>query len=260
MNLREKLEKKRFVITAEVCQPNTPDKEEVLRQANLLRDCDALNSFDCPMGKVFMSSLASSLIIKEHGFEPIMQMTCRDRNRVGIESDLIGARALGIENLLAIRGDHTSNPVYELDSIKLIRLASGLGFFVGGAVNPNVKTDKEVKRMEMKIKSGAGFFQTQVVFDLDAFKRFINLTRDLDANVLVSVLPLKDEKMAKDISKIPGIIIPEWIMKSLRIKTGTEICYEFISQVKDDVAGVHVLPYGNLKAAVEIIKKLRSNK
>jgi len=229
-----------FAITGEIGPPRGADKTIVLERTNLVSDyCDAINITDNVLGIPSMSSAACARLVIDAGAEPIMQMSTRDRNSISIESELYGAYALGIRNVLFITGDDAilgSHPkaktVYELDSIQALELASHLmggtnlaseplegtpEFFLGSTFNPNAEPfEIQVQRAKKKRDAGARFFQTQAIFETTRLEAFMDLAMDLELKVLAGVLPLKGPKRASFMNNnVPGINIPEELINRL---------------------------------------------
>ncbi len=246
-SLVEKLRSRRFVVTAEVDPPRGTDASALIEKVRHLADAvDAFNVTDCPLANVRMSSIAAAYLIQQAvGVETIFHLTCRDRNVIGIQADLLGAAALGVRNLLILtgdppeRGNHpTARGVYEVDTPELVRLVSGLNsgrtyaggaldsraaFAIAVAANPNAADlGRELDRLEEKVEAGASFVQTQPVFDAGAAMAFEErlCARGLDVPVLYGILPLKNKEFARRMAKIPGIVIPEHVLR--RVEEGEE--------------------------------------
>lgn len=234
------LDSKIFAVTGEIGPPRGADSGIVRERTKLISNyCDAINITDNVRGIPSMSSAVCAHFVLESGAEPIMQMSTRDRNRISIESELYGAYALGIRNLLFITGDHTllgSHPeakiVYDIDSIQALRLATHLmkgtdlagdqlegtpEFYLGSTFNPYADPlDMHVLRAEKKRDAGAKFFQTQAIFDTERLELFMDKARDLELRVLAGIIPLKGPKMARFMNKkVPGIKIPEEFISRL---------------------------------------------
>ena len=237
--LEQVLAEGRFAVTAEITPPRGSDPEYLRRKANVLRGyVDAVNLTDNPAARVAMSSLASALILKQTGVEPVLQVQTRDRNRLAIQGDLLGASALGINNLLCLGGDPihigsdpTAKAVHDLDASQLIALARQLrdegrdfggdevkprpDFLIAGTCNPfGGSVDIALNLLEAKLDAGADFFQTQAVFDVDRYASFLDAARERGllprAKILAGVIPVKSAKMAHHlVEKIPGIVFPE---------------------------------------------------
>ncbi|MFW9798992.1 MAG: methylenetetrahydrofolate reductase [Candidatus Thorarchaeota archaeon] len=240
-HLRGLLESGQFVVTAEIGAPHDSDVDILMQRANLVKDhCDAINVADNPRGLSRMSSMACAHIVYETGAEPVMHIATRNRNRVQFQSDLFGAFALGVRNILLMTGDIPAQGskserriTPEIDSIRALELASTLmegkdiegedlerapSFFLGSTFDPYaVPQDKHVKRVWEKRGAGAEFFQTQAIYDPDGFQDFMDQIESLDARVLAGIVPLQGSDMAEFMnSEIPGIRVPDDYIERLR--------------------------------------------
>ena len=279
-NLERVLEAGHFAVTAECGPPRGADPEVVLKKAELVKgNVDACNVTDNQTSVVRMSSVAGCMLVKQSGTEPLLQMVVRDRNRIALQSDLLGASALGIRNLLCLSGDHQkfgddpqAKNVFDIDSIQLIHLVKTMRdeglfpsgeklegapkFFIGCAVNPFADPfEIRVPRLRLKVDAGADFVQTQCIYNMDKFKRYMEETcrQGLHERVkiLAGVTPLKSAGMAKFMNRmVAGIEIPDEIIKRIadepkekQAAKGIEICIEQIQEVKEmeGIAGVHVM-------------------
>lgn len=283
MSLKKKINSGKTTLTGEIAPGKTPSPGKVLGAAGRLKDyVDAINVTDNQRACVKASSLGVSKILMENGMEPVFQMTCRDRNRIGLQSDLLGAHMMGIRNILALTGDHPSagdhpnaKPVYDIDSTQLIKtltlLNQGLDmqenevdgktdFFIGAAFNPGADdTQAELLRVEKKIDAGAQFFQTQLVYDPEGFRQFISRLKG-KASVLVGIAPLKSVGMAKFMDeKVPGVKVPENLISELAeskdpMQKGIEQAAEIIKQLKGCCAGYHIMSLGAEENVGKIIR------
>lgn len=276
MGLQEKLNSGRFAVTCEMAPPKGVDTQKFRECARAVKGrVDAVNVTDFQSAVVRVSSLGASVILIEEGLEPVMQITGRDRNRIAIQGELLSAGALGIKNILALTGDHpvfgdhkTTKPVFELDSVNILQIASTLmegkdfagnplnkapEFFLGASVTPLFDpVELQVIKMQKKIKAGAKFFQTQAVYDVEVLKRFKEKIEGLNAKILVGVIPLKSPGMANYMNKnVPGIYVPDEIIERLKgaenkVKEGLKIAAEFINQVREErlCDGVHIMAIG----------------
>ena len=277
MSLQPLFEEGKFVVTAEVGPLKGTDTGEIEEVAELLRErVDAANVTDQQSSVLRLGSLAVSHLLKEKGLDPIFQMTCRDRNRLALQSDLLSAYALGIENVLAITGDlpslgdhPQSKPVYDLDSVQLLwvikRLNEGYDmagnelngkpkFFPGAVVNPGADTEAafelQLIKMEKKIAVGARFFQTQAVYDVDTFAKFMKRVEGFRIPILVGVIPLKSAGMARFMNKnVAGVFVPDELINKMaeaedKTRTGIEIAADIIKELKDICQGVHIMAIG----------------
>ena len=277
-NLEKVLKTKGFAVTAEIGPPKGCDAEQIKAKANLLINCaDAFNITDNQTGVVRLSSLGGSVILLDMGLEPIMQMACRDRNRIALQSDVLGACAVGVRNILFITGDHQcfgnhpgARGVFDLDSIQLIKVVKDMrdhgvfqsgdeikfgrpNVFIGGAANPFADPlSFRVDRLEKKIFAGVDFIQTQSVFNLERFNCWMDevRSRGLDKKVfiLAGVTPLKSLKMCERMKfHVPGVDIPNVIYNRMKNtndpkKEGFDISLELIKEIKKikGVSGVHI--------------------
>jgi len=278
--LRDVLDGGGFAVTAECGPPRGADRSVVVAKGNLLKPfVHAVNVTDNQTAQVRMSSLAACLILQEEGIEPVMQMTCRDRNRIALQSDLIGAGALGIRNVLCLSGDHQSlgdhkgaKNVFDIDSVHLIRAARRMvddgvlmngkeltvrpQFFVGAVENPFSLSPKiRAYRLAKKIAAGARFIQTQSVFDIDIFLSWMEEVRNLGLHektyILAGITPLKSVRMAKYLSRsVPGMKVPDGLIGRLdRVPPeeagdeGVKIAVETIDRLRavPGVAGIHIM-------------------
>ena len=299
-NLERVLRAGHFAVTGELGPPQNADGEVIRKKAALLLGCvDAVNITDNQTAIVRMSSIGSAVIAMQEGLEPVVQMTCRDRNRLAIQSDLLGAYALGVRNLLCLTGDHqtfgnhpTAKNVFDIDSIQLVHMVTAMRdervfqsgeafkgleprFFVGAAESPFADpVEFRPYRLAKKIKAGASFIQTQLVYDLPAFEHFMEKVRELGLHrqvyILPGVGPLKSPGMARYMNEsVPGLRVPNeligrleaagapWAGKSKDELTkedkkarsaawqaeGIRICIELVQQLRrvEGVAGVHIM-------------------
>ena len=278
----EALKSKPFVVTAEMTPPKGVDISRNLKDLKALRGVDAVNVTDQNASVMRLGPLALSRVLKERGIEPICQFTCRDRNRIALQSDLLSAYVLGIENILCLTGDPTgtgdhpdAKPVFDLTVMELLHavklLESGKDmagndlngapiFCLGAAANPGAPIDKEVPRMEEKVRAGVCFFQTQAVYDPDSFEEFMNAARPLGVPVLAGIVVLKSGKMARYLnSNVPGITVPQRLIDEMdraesRVQKGIEIAARTIRAVRQMCQGVHIMPMGWEARVPEIMK------
>lgn len=274
MSLREAMASGRFVVTSEVGPPKGIDTSEMLESAELLRGkVDALNVTDNQAAVMRMCTLASCELLRQHGHDPVLQVTCRDRNRLAIQSDLLGAAALGITEVLALTGDHVvagdhpqAKPVFDIESVQLLDVVRTLNgghdmagnelhgtpdIFAGAVVTPEADPlAPQLAKFAKKVRAGARFFQTQAVYDSESFKRFMEHARRYDVKVLAGVLLLKSAGMARYLNRsIPGVTVPTHLIERLQasdkaLDTGIEIAGEFIREVRDHCDGVHIMAIG----------------
>lgn len=292
MKLTTLFDKGEFVITGEV----GPIKGAIHRDKSIEPTCaiealqltqhvHAVNVTDNQSAVMRLGSLAASVRLKGNGIEPVYQLTCRDRNRLALQSDLLTAYSLGIDNVLLLTGDHIqlgdhkeAKPVFDLDSVQLIEMAKGLkkGYDISGnrienfldmafgaVVNPNFEPlDLQLMKMRKKIDAGAEFFQTQAVYDLKIFEKFIQKAEKFNCPIQVGMVILKSPQMGEFMNKnVSGIHVPkEWIneigsaAKEDRKKKAAEMTGRFINQVKSMVQGVHIMPLGWTDIVPEILE------
>ncbi|MBM4465066.1 MAG: 5,10-methylenetetrahydrofolate reductase [Chloroflexi bacterium] len=274
MKLVELFQSGRFVVTSEVGPPKGVDVEAMLEEAELLRDkVDAINVTDQQSSVMRLGSLAVCHLLKKRHLEPVFQLTCRDRNRIALQSDLLNAHVLGIENVLCLTGDHVSlgdhpgaKPVFDLDSVTLLHAAVELqqgrdlagqklkgspSFCLGAVVTPGANPlEPQIMKMEKKVRAGAQFFQTQAVYDPKKFEEFMNQVKHLNVPVMVGIVFLKSAGMARFMNKnVAGVHVPESLIEEMdetenRVKTSIEISGRLIREMKDMCQGVHLMPLG----------------
>ena len=292
--LQQALSQGQFTITCEFTPPRGVEVGRISEMADRLKGkVDAVNVNDNPNSNVRMSSLVFSKLLLDSGLEPILEQSMRDRNRLALQSDLLGAAALGIQNVLCLTGDHPSkgdhpeaNKVFDLDSsqwietVKRIRdqgvLLSGKKitgqpkFFIGGVANPFMKNlDLHIIRFQNKVAAGADFIQTQPVFDTEAFQRWMTRVEEAglidQVPILAGVAALKSLKMAEYLrDRVSGINIPDNIMDRLKSmpedkqqSEGIRICVELMKSLRQikGVKGVHIMSIGNEEKIPEIIEQ-----
>lgn len=278
-NLQKILQAGVFAVTSELGPPKSGDAAAIHKKAGLLRAVsDAANITDNQTAVVRMSSIAAAVMAIQDGFEPVVQVTCRDRNRIAIQSDLLGAYALGVRNVLCLTGDHMrwgnhpqARKVYDLDSINLIQAVRGMDagkfqngeeikpapkFFVGGVENPFAPPyEFRPFRLKKKAEAGAQFIQTQMIFNVARFKEFMQKVVDLGVHeqlyILAGVGPLKSPGMTRYMrDSVAGMEVPDEYVKRME-KTpkekwkdeGINVCVEIIHQMREipGVAGVHIM-------------------
>lgn len=273
-NLQQVLEEGLFAVTAEIGPPKGSDPEKITKKAKILKGyADAFNITDNQTAVVRMSSMAGCCLLRKMGMEPIMQMTCRDRNRIALQSDVLGASAVGIKNMLFLTGDHQSfgnhpeaKGVFDIDSMQLIQmiknmrddgifqngdeiLARNPDVFIGAAANPFADpSELRVDRLHKKIRAGADFIQTQSVYNLNKFNMWMDEIRsnglDKKVHILAGVTPLKSLRMTERMKfHVPGVDIPDSIYNRMKNATdpkdeGYKISIELINEIKK-IKGVH---------------------
>ena len=277
-NLEKVLEGGYFAVTAEVGPPKGTSASVIRRKGELLKFyCDAMNVTDNQTAIVRMSSLSGSVILREMGIDPVMQMVVRDRNRIAIQSDILGAVALGIRNVLCLSGDHQkfgnhpdAKGVYDIDSIQLVQtlktmrdekkflcgegISGEVLLFIGAVENPFADPfEYRVVRLAKKIRAGADFIQTQAVYDVNKFSKWIEMIRDrgLDkqVHILAGIIPIKSVGMARYMrDNVSGVSVPDEIITRLEgakdvKEEGVKISLEIIDQLKgiDGIHGIHIM-------------------
>ena len=279
-NLEKILSSGGFAVTGELGPPKGADVSVIERKASLLKgNVDAINVTDNQTAIVRMSSIAVGAILQRMGLEATMQMVCRDRNRIAIQSDIFGAYALGIRNILCLSGDHqkfgnhpTAKNVFDLDSIQLIQTVKRMrdehkvlggdeiegvpAMFIGAAANPFADPfEYRVIRLAKKVSAGVDFIQTQCIYDMDKFERFMQMVRDRGlhqkVHILAGVTPLKSVGMARYLKeKVPGMEVPDEILARMKNagkekarEEGLNICVEQIQRLRkvEGVHGIHLM-------------------
>ncbi len=280
-NLEKVLESGAFAVTAEIGPPKGTAARVVQRKGETLKPyVDAVNVTNNQTAIVRMCSLASCVILKQLGLDPVMQIVCRDRNRIAIQSDILGAVALGIGNILCLSGDHQklgnqpdAKGVFDLDSIQLIQVVKKLRdekklicgeeisgeapLFIGAAENPYADPfEYRVVRLLKKVKAGADFIQTQAIYDVSKFAQWMELVRDkgLDqqVHILAGVIPTRSAGMARYMRDyVAGVYVPDELVTRMEVardakEEGVKICLEIIEQIKEipGVHGVHIMAVG----------------
>lgn len=287
--LREALNSGRFVVTAEIGPPKGTNIENMLHHIDLLKDkVDGLNVTDNQSSVMRYPSIATAIHIKERGGEPILQMTCRDRNRLALESDLLFADTKGVGNVLCLTGDSIrvgdhkeAKGVFDLDSVQLIKmirlmesgkdlggneLDGAVEFCVGAIVTPEANPiEPQLIKFEKKIQAGAEFFQTQAVYDLGKFKEFMEYARQFDVKILAGIVLLVSAGMARYMNaNVPGIFVPDELIKEMAgvpkgkgnaLKKGIEITGRMIRELKEEAVcdGVHIMAIGKEEVVPDIL-------
>jgi len=291
-NLEKVLASGKFAVTAEAGPPKGTSPEVIRKKGELLRNCtDAVNVTDNQTAIVRMSSWAGCLILKQMGLDPVMQMVVRDRNRLAIQADVLGAVALGIGNILCLSGDHqkfgnhpTAKGVFDIDSIQLVQtmkrmrdekkfingedIAGELPLFIGAAANPFADPlEYRASRLAKKVKAGADFIQTQAVFDIARFKKWMDMVNAMglsqQVHILAGLIPMKSVGMARYMkSSVPGVIVPDEVVKRMEQaksakEEGVKITLEIIQQVKEvpGVRGIHIMAVGWEDIVPEVVEK-----
>ncbi len=291
-NLEKVLDSGRFAVTAEAGPPKGTNAAVIQRKGELLRGyCDAINVTDNQTAIVRTSSLAGCVLLQQQGIDPVMQIVVRDRNRIAIQSDVLGALALGINNVLCLSGDHqtfgnhpTTRGVFDIDSMQLIQtlknmrdekkflngddISGEVPVYIGAAANPYADPfEFRVARLAKKIKAGADFIQTQAVFDVAKFARWMEMVceRGLDkqVHILAGVIPIKSVGMARYMRDyVSGVSIPDEIITRMEQATsakeeGLRLAIEIIERLKaiPGVRGIHIMAVGWEDIVPELVEK-----
>lgn len=282
--LREALESGGFVVTAEVGPPKGVNIASVLEDAELLwGQVDAINVTDQQSAVMRLGSLAFCHLLAERGMEPVFQLTCRDRNRIALQSDLLSAHVLGIENVLCLTGDYVTlgdhpqaKAVFDLDAVSLLEAARGLQegqdlagkelagtprFFLGATVSPGSNPlEPQLIKMERKIRAGAQFFQTQGVFEPDKFERFMQEAKGLGAPVLAGIILLKSAGMARFMNRnVAGVHVPEALIEEMdqagdKRQASAAIAARLIHELRPLCQGVHIMAIGWEKLIPKVLE------
>lgn len=291
-NLEKVLAGGHFAVTAEAGPPKGTNPDVVRKKGELLRNfTDAVNVTDNQTAIVRMSSWAGCLILKQMGIEPVMQMVVRDRNRLAIQADVLGAAAMGIGNILCLSGDHqrfgnhpTARGVFDIDSIQLIQtvkrmrdekkfingedISGEVPLYIGAAANPFADPfEYRAPRLAKKVKAGVDFIQTQAVFDIVRFKKWMDMVNEMgisqQAHILAGVIPMKSVGMARYMkTSVPGIIVPDETVKRMEQaksakEEGVKITLEIIQEIKaiPGIRGIHIMAVGWEDIVGEIVAK-----
>ncbi|MDQ7838632.1 MAG: methylenetetrahydrofolate reductase [Thermodesulfobacteriota bacterium] len=286
MSFRQALESNKFLVTAEIGPGKGTDTGVLLEDASILKDrVDAINVTDMQSSVMRLGSLAVCHLLTDMGIDPVLQVTCRDRNRLALQSDLLSAWVLGIRNVLALTGDHPTlgdhpqaKPVFDLDSVSLLEVIGKLNggadmvgnelkgatdFLPGAVVNPGADTeaalDLQIIKMEKKMEAGARFFQTQAIYDLDLFEKFMRRVEGYKTKILGGVILLKSAGMARFMNKnVAGVFVPEYLIKEMtetkdKVKTSIEIAARLVNGMKDLCHGVHIMAIGWEKRVPQVL-------
>ena len=288
MRISELFDNGQFVVTAEVGPPKGIHLEHLVEEATMyLKDLDAVNITDNQSSVMRTSTLATCVALKNAGLNPIYQATCRDRNRIALQSDLLGAAAMGIDNILCLTGDHTkmgdhpgAKPVFDLDSVSLLYTASQLEKGVDLAGNPLVgeppkfakgavvspisdSVDAQLAKMERKVMAGAEYFQTQAVFDSEKFIKFMEQAKQFGKPVQLGVIIPKSAGMAKFMNNnVAGVHVPQWMIDELAADkekakagiTGVELAAKVIKECRPYCQGLHIMALGWEAKVPELLK------
>lgn len=274
---KEALKSGQFVVTSEVGPPKGVNINKCLDEAESIKKrVTAFNVTDLQSAVMRFGSLATCRLLLERGMEPILQMTCRDRNRLALQSDLLSAYGLGIENVLCLTGDHQqlgdhqeSKGVFDLDSVQLLAAAKTLQqgkdlagheldgspeFFLGAVATPEFDPlELHIVKLQKKVEAGARFFQTQAVYDAEKFKQFAKQIRGLNVPIVAGLVILKSAGMARYMNEnVAGVNVPEQLIEELKKdkektksgQTGIEITVRIINEIKDHCNGIHLMALG----------------
>jgi len=285
--LRDAIQANTFVVSGEIGPPKGVDIDKCLEDAEMLRNqVIAYNVTDLQSAVMRIGSLAISAKLVERGLEPVYQLTCRDRNRLALQSDLLSAWALGIQNVLCLTGDHPNlgdhvqaKPVYDLDSVNLLKVASTLNqgqdmtghelegkpdLFLGAVVTPGADPlEPQIIKMKKKIDAGARFFQTQAVFEPERFETFMNQAQTFKVPIMAGVIVLKGPAMARFMNQnVAGVSVPDSLVAEMeevkredRKKKAVEITARIIREVKPLCQGVHIMALGWEELVPDIIQQ-----
>jgi 5,10-methylenetetrahydrofolate reductase len=272
--LSEQLSRGQFVVTAEIAPPKGTNLAPALAAVAKFEGITAVNVTDNQGANMRLSALALAAQLQKAGTETILQLTCRDRNRMALQSDLLGASSFGIENLLLLSGDHSkfgdhpdSRPVFDLDSVQLLDMTAGLmmgvdmvgkplngvpKFFPGAAVNPAAEPfELMFQKVAKKVDSGARFFQTQSIFDRNALERFMSAMKPLRVPVIAGVLLIRNARMARFLNEnIPGVQVPDALIERFDrtadpLAEGLAIARETVVLARELCQGVHLMTLGH---------------
>ena len=290
--LEKALKAGKFVYTCEVGPPKGAEDKGIREEVEYLREvADGINVTDLQSSVMRLGSLTTCVILKDMGFDPILQITCRDRNRLSIQSELLSAHVMGIRNILALTGDHTTmgdhphaQPVFDLDSVQLLYAMKSLeegfdlsgkeltekpSFFKGAVVNPGANTEAayemQILKLKKKIEQGAQFIQTQAIFDAEVFKKFMDRMgkEKITVPILAGIILLKSDKMANFMNKfVAGVNVPDNVIEKMRntdnkVETCKEIAIGLIEEVRSCCAGIHIQALGWEKHIPVIIKSVK---
>jgi len=284
----EKLNSNEFLVTTEVGPPKGTDIAEMVEHIDLLKDkVDAINVTDHQSSVMRFPSLGGCLVIKEHGGEPVLQITCRDRNRLAIQAELLLAYSRGIGNVLCLTGDSIdvgdhkeAKPVFDLDSVQLLKMirtmesGTDIGgnelkgapkFCIGASVHPEADfIEPQLIKFDKKVAAGAQFFQTQGIFDLGSLRRFMQYAYQFNVKVLAGIIVLASARMAQFMNdNVPGILVPQAIIEELAsvekgkgLQKGIEIAVKLIKIIKEEnlCHGVHIMAVGREGIVPDILE------
>lgn len=281
--LKDLLDAGVFVVTGEVAPPRGTDLRAMNASVDILsQHCHVLNVTDNQGASLHMSSLAASKAILDRGVEPIFQQTCRDRNRLALQSDLLGAWSLGLQNVLVVSGDDPrtgdhpqAKGVFDLDSTQLAAVARGMNeghdmtgrelegatdFYIGAAMFPEAEPwDAQLFRIEQKVEAGVRFFQTQAVFDMDKLHRAVEAAHDVGAKAIAGVLVVRSPRVAAFVNQhLAGLMVPDHVVDRISraadpVKEAIRLAAEQVAQIRGIADGVHIMPLGLDGAVAQIL-------
>ena len=277
MSFKQAIKSGKFIVTAELGPAKGTDVSRFLKDASLLKDrVDAINVTDLQSSVMRLGSMACSHLLTDMGIDPIFQLTCRDRNRLALQSDLLCAWVLGIRNVLALTGDHPAmgdhpeaKPVFDLDSVSMLKALAKLNegydmsgselkgspdFMAGAVVNPGADTEAalelQIIKMKKKIAAGAKFFQTQAIYDIDLFEKFMKRIEGFNIPIIGGVILLKSAGMARFMNKnVAGISVPVSLIKEMtetkdKVNKSVEIAARIVKRLRSLCHGVHIMALG----------------
>lgn len=288
--LSEKIRERTFAVTTELTPPKGIDLADLFAKADALTGLvDGINLTESPRARMAIEPKSVARLLLERGLEPIVQFTARDRNRIALQSDILGAAALGVGNVVFMTGDDPKNgdhpdakPVFDLHTQQMLGIARSLrgghdmagnelkgaptGLFIGATANSGAKDfDAEIANTRNKIAAGAEFLQTQAVYDAPSLIRYVEALRPTQAALLVGIIPLKSLKMATWLNvNVPGVRVPDALLKEMgsvagdadaELRKGIEIAARTIREVRDHCAGVHLMTMGWEKHIPEILRE-----
>ncbi|MBM4445378.1 MAG: 5,10-methylenetetrahydrofolate reductase [Chloroflexi bacterium] len=286
--LEEKLYSQEFLVTTEIGPAKGADISEMVHHIDLLKDrVDAINITDHQSSVMRFPSIGGCLLVKERGGEPILQVTCRDRNRLALQADLLFAHSRGVHNVLCLTGDSIdvgdhkeAKPVFDMDSVQLLRLARTLEsgtdfagnqlkgspqFCLGSTVHPEADfIEPQLLKFDKKVAAGAQFFQTQGVFDLPALRRFMQYASQFNVKILAGIIVMASARMAKYMNEnVPGITVPQAVIDELAtaekgkgLQKGVEVAARMMKTIREEglCHGVHVMAVGNERVVPDILE------
>ena len=288
MNLAEIAATGKFVVTSEVGPPKGVDAEEMFHEADMMKDyVDAVNVTDIQSAVMRLGSLPVCHMLKDRGIEPVLQITCRDRNRLALQTELLNAHVLDIENVLLLTGDYPSlgdhpgaYPVFDFDSVQYLQVAKQMRdegkdmmgnelqgspkLCLGAVVNPGAEPlEPQIIKLRKKVEAGAQFIQTQAVYDPGQFEKFMNAVDGIGVPILVGIVLLKSVGMARFMNaNVAGVFVPEDLIQEMkgidkadRPKKSVEIAGRLIREMKDMCQGTHIMPLGWDKYVADVVKE-----